>query len=328
MLPILLLLDPNSLLALGKCSKRLHRLVCDHEVWRHLVRRILEFNLEMLKDLGDFAAESDTRQDMTAEVLKQKASHLTNGSVQLACRNYQLTLRIKNFPDTYKLWCCQFEKFIEVVEAMGSSTLTPRERALLIPDGDLELVKVMGSSPFNILEILSENVFHCPLGWIATHVERQEELLVKLRIGIMPFLSEDQSADENLDFFTILKKSQRWEVGSLICRHGSNWAPVARFASTGSIVRLDFDTHIGGLKEVKKEDARKIWEISGGIRVKNSESIQYFGRLEENFFLDQGVWSLVNGYKRREPPEGFDPEVNWQRLVTFAGWEESEGEPS
>ena len=37
-----------------------------------------------------------------------------------------------------------------------------------------------------------------------------------------------------------------------------------------------------------------------------------------------GAWT---GYKRaRGPEEGFDPEVNWHRLVTFAGWE-SEGEP-
>ena len=42
---------------------------------------------------------------------------------------------------------------------------------------------------------------------------------------------------------------------------------MARFASTGDIVCLDFDTHVGGLEKVRKEDARKIWEISGGIRL-------------------------------------------------------------
>ena len=51
------------------------------------------------------------------------------------------------------------------------------------------------------------------------------------------------------------------------------------------------------------------------------KSVLYFGRLEH------GVWSLEIGYKRgRGPEEGFDPEVNWHWLATFAGWE-SEGEP-
>ena len=99
MLPILLLLDPDSLLALGKCSKRLFRLVCDQEVWRHLVKRHLllleppgspdkripEFHLERLKDLAQFAAKSDTRQDMTAEVLKQRAKPTGQPSVRQSC---------------------------------------------------------------------------------------------------------------------------------------------------------------------------------------------------------------------------------------------------
>ena len=166
-------------------------------------------------------------------------------------------------------------------------------------------------------------MFNCPLGWIAIHVERQEELLVKFRIGAMLLYSEGEGTGQDKSFFTIVKRSKRWEVGNLVCEHGSNWAPVASFASTGDIVRLDFDTDAGGLKKVKKEDARKIWEISGGIRVKiPAASTLYFERLA------QGVWSLESGYKRPEKPkEEFDPEVNWDRLVAFAGWE-SEGDES
>ena len=328
MLPILLLLDPDSLLALGKCSKRLFRLVCDQEVWRRLVGGIPEFNLERLKVLGEFAAKSDTRQDMIAEVLKRRASELANqvcteGITPLSCQVYQVTLRIKNFPDTYKLYSCQFEKFIEVVEVMGSSTLAMRESLQPFPCSE-EVVKAMESSPFSILEFLSENMFNCPLGWIAIHVERQEDLVVKFRIGAMLLYSEGEGeGGQDTSFFTIVKRSQRWEVGNLVCEHGSNWAPVASFASTGDIVRLDFDTDAGGLKKVKKEDARKIWEISGGIRVKiPAASTLYFERLA------QGVWSLESGYKRPEKPkEEFDPEVNWDRLVAFAGWE-SEGDES
>ena len=332
MLPIFLLLDPDSLLAVGGCSTRLFRLVCDKEVWRHLIRRIPEFNLERLKDLGDFGARSDTRQDMIAEVLKKRASQLANRlcSERVGCRRYQLTLSIKNFPGAYKLYSCMFEKFTKVVEVMGSSTQA-RRRSL--PEGFLETppsfgaVEAIGSSPFNILELLSKNTGNCPLGWIAAHVKSQEEPLVKLRIGVMPLHMEG----EDQDFSSLVKRSQRWEVGNLICECASNWAPVARFASTGNIACLEFRTDVGGLEKVNKEDARKIWEISAGIRVNygkirvNSSliggtkpvGILYFGRLGEGF------WNLETGYQRRQEPheEDFDPEMNWQWLVTFAGWE-------
>ena len=76
------------------------------------------------------------------------------------------------------------------------------------------------------------------------HVQRQEEPLVKLIIGILFLSSEGQGVGQEQDFFSIVKRSQRREVGNLICKHGSNWARVARFASTGDIVCLDFDTHV------------------------------------------------------------------------------------
>ena len=320
---------------MGKCSSRLFCLVCDREVWRHLIRSVPEFNLERMKDLGDFAARSDTRQDMTAEVLNKRASQLADRlcSERVGCWRYQLTLSIKNFPDTYKLFSCQFEKFMKVVEVMGSSTLALRRS---IPEGPPSwsggVMVAMKSSPFNILEVLCENMTHCPLGWIAAHVEHQEESLVRLRIGVMMLHMEG----EDQELIPLVKRSQRWEVGNLICGYASNWAPVARFASTGDIVCLDFRPEVGGLEKVNKEDARKIWEISGGIRVnygdiqpanssrfraKNPATIMYFGR------LGKGFWNLETGYRRRqEPQEGFDPEVNWQWLVTFAGWER-DGEP-
>ena len=39
------MLDTDSLIALGNCSKRLFRLVDDQKVWKLLVRRIPKFNL-------------------------------------------------------------------------------------------------------------------------------------------------------------------------------------------------------------------------------------------------------------------------------------------
>ena len=36
---------------------------------------------------------------------------------------------------------------------------------------------------------------------------------------------------------------------------------------------MDLETHVEGLEKVKKEDARKIWEISGGLSIITSEFI-------------------------------------------------------
>ena len=90
--------------------------------------------------------------------------------------------------------------------------------------------------------------------------------MVKLRIelwGLLDVFHKVSGDDDEL--FSLLKKSERWEVGKLFFDQASYWATLASFASTGDIVRLDFDNHLGELEKVKKEDATKIWEITGGI---------------------------------------------------------------
>ena len=191
----------------------------------------------------------------------------------------------------------------------------------------MDLVGALGSSPFNIVELLCQNrVSSGPLHLVEDHVAHQDEHLVKLRIevwGLVGVFNKISGDDEEL--FSLVKKSKRWEVGKLVFDHASYWATLATFASTGDIVRLDFDNHLQELEKVKKEDARKVWEISGGIRVLNRAVP---GVWEEFERLGKGVWSLEGGYKRREVgEEAFDPEVNWHRLVSFAGWE-SQREPS
>ena len=53
-IPILLACDPESLLNCGRTSAHLYRLVCDREVWKHLVKGITftEDQMEELKLFG------------------------------------------------------------------------------------------------------------------------------------------------------------------------------------------------------------------------------------------------------------------------------------
>ena len=45
-LPLLLAMDPDTLLNCGKASERFFNLVCDREVWRELLKKTVEFTQE------------------------------------------------------------------------------------------------------------------------------------------------------------------------------------------------------------------------------------------------------------------------------------------
>ena len=51
-LPLLHAMDADTLLNCGKASERLFKLVCDREVWRHLLKKAGVFNKDMLGDQG------------------------------------------------------------------------------------------------------------------------------------------------------------------------------------------------------------------------------------------------------------------------------------
>ena len=57
-LPILLNLDPDDLLNIGRTSPRLYRLVSDWEVWTHLLKRVTQFSNERVEQLINFREES------------------------------------------------------------------------------------------------------------------------------------------------------------------------------------------------------------------------------------------------------------------------------
>ena len=69
-------LDPNSLLNLGRASDRLYHLVCDKKVWRSLLKKVEEFTEDRVRELSVFAENSDSSQDLRQEVLREVADRL------------------------------------------------------------------------------------------------------------------------------------------------------------------------------------------------------------------------------------------------------------
>ena len=73
---LMIYLDPNSLLNLGRASDRLNHLVCDKKVWRSLLKKVEEFTEDRVRELSVFAENSDSSQDLRQEVLREVADRL------------------------------------------------------------------------------------------------------------------------------------------------------------------------------------------------------------------------------------------------------------
>ena len=69
-------MDPETLLNCGRTNRRLHRLVCDMEVWRSLLKRIGSFTKQRLEELVKFGLGDEHSLEMKAELLKEVASRM------------------------------------------------------------------------------------------------------------------------------------------------------------------------------------------------------------------------------------------------------------
>ena len=73
-LPILLAMDSETLLALGRMSSRFYMLVCDRQVWGYLLYNVDEFTKEKVEELvvfGDGIFGMEGRPGMISEILKE-----------------------------------------------------------------------------------------------------------------------------------------------------------------------------------------------------------------------------------------------------------------
>ena len=72
---LLLRMDANTLLTVGRTSKRLYQLVCKREVWRWLLKGIEDFTEERLQELKVFVKKAES-EEMRQEVLREAAHRL------------------------------------------------------------------------------------------------------------------------------------------------------------------------------------------------------------------------------------------------------------
>ena len=75
-LPLLLAMDSETLLRVGKSSPRLYSLVCDRQVWRHLLKEVVHLGKKQVKELAAFGLGLfgiSGSPGMMSEVLKEAA---------------------------------------------------------------------------------------------------------------------------------------------------------------------------------------------------------------------------------------------------------------
>ena len=296
-LPLLLAMDADTLLTCARASTRLLGLVRDREVWRHLLRETDELTKEKVEELVLFGSRKIP--EMMAEVLKETASRMSRLSNDPYKKkdghgNVKIVLSVQGWgsPSVYQVYGDHLEKLVHVANTVGSSFTI------------VEVEHGRGALRFALWK------------QIAAHVKHQGETLDKLDFGFLIFM--DRPHDLGIDgidnvFLYLVKMSKWWRVKELRmwCNRDNNWATLASNASAGRIGIV----HVYAprcFEEAKREDVRKVWEISSVMRV-----IFPPGPYPE---ADEYEVENVEEVGKDQPGE---PEANWQKLVEIAGLAES-----
>ena len=74
-LPLLLVMDPDTLLNFSKTSQKFFNLVCDREVWRQLLKKTAEFTKEKVEQLKAFKGSKGSM-EMMPEMVKEAAGRI------------------------------------------------------------------------------------------------------------------------------------------------------------------------------------------------------------------------------------------------------------
>ena len=242
-LPILVAMDPETLLNCGRASPRLYRLVCDRVVWGHLLKGV-DFTKEQMDELvlfgrGLFGISGSS--EMMAEVVKEAAQRLGK------LGNFKMTIAIQSWgnPDTCEVDGKYLEELTRVAEAVGA-TFSIKE----FEESETEM---------------SENLcFHKPVfTLIEAHIAQQEGGLSKLELNKVSL--PGGCVEFRKFFFNLQRASQEWSVLNLIIYKRMDFGTLARYSPTGSINTLHFRAHNKLDRARWEEDVKRVWGITNKL---------------------------------------------------------------
>ena len=125
-LPLLLAMDPESILNCGRASPRLYKLVCTQKVWRTLLAGI-QFTKERLKELALFGKglfdskfEIKGSPEMMPEVVKEAARRFALVNKFQNRPRMSVAIQGWGIPDTFEMEGDYLTHLAEISEAVGA----------------------------------------------------------------------------------------------------------------------------------------------------------------------------------------------------------------
>ena len=226
----------KSLTNADRTSKRLHRLVCDREVWVWLLRGIDNFSKEKVEELARFGSNGSP--EMKAEVVKAAANKMVPSD-----NRYRVNVKVsvKGWGDTPDSFEVDGDSIGEAVQQLtmeersGKLTLTRVQavQRLTMEDrlGNLSLTRVALTvgAIFTIKEVhcsksISDSSTASILSGIAKHVKRQADKMESLDLVGLPRKCTPLGRRKEL-FFALLKLSKKWKIVYL------DWFPHGSYLS-------------------------------------------------------------------------------------------------
>ena len=265
MLPILLNLDPDDLLNIGRTSPRLYRLVSDWEVWTHLLKRVTRFSNERVEQLINFREESSRfgivpRPKMILEMVKEVAFRCQEVLPLPLGLGWRVTLALDNeeAAHTYEMTGDNYREEFNRVATMVEFTM-------------FTILKVHMSGWGGVVDMNT-------LRMLAAQVERQDSgSLCNLEVEELILVSTTAytSYSEPMKLLLeLIKVSEEWKIDRLYvlrddATNNKDITDLAKCSARGHVATMVLFNNYGD-KPLIKEDVKAIWEISEKIGVNGS----------------------------------------------------------
>ena len=251
---LMLYLDVDSLINLGKASERLYHLVCDKKVWRSLLKRVEDFTTERVQQLTVFLEKSSSSQEMRQEVLREAARRL-HEQVAEGVPRMEFSVCIPGWgnPSVF-----QMDAGLHPVPGhLGYSSYAPRGPWCL--EQLRSLAQALGGAKFNIIKfnlegIWADHLSATVLQVLANQMSSQDEM-VCLKLSSLVY-NTYKDLEKSKTFLALMQKSKEWKIGLLRLY---SWDIIDLYSAA-----LD-KGHIGHLElwnsqmAVNLDDLKRVW---------------------------------------------------------------------
>ena len=294
-LPLLLVMDPDTLLNFGMTSQRFFNLVCDREVWLQLLKKTAEFTKEKVEQLKAFKGSKGS-EEMMPEMVKEAARRIPFSLKPMPLLAVVYPSWLRGIKSQVKVtltieggWSNDsFEVDCNGLEELSTLARTTGVKLILV-----EAIEASSAEYFRNISV----------AWsvVVAHMEQQEVMLKQVKFKMVD--AWIQSQDELTQIILpLLRLSNRWEIERFNLDEDLDdlfWTELAKVpTSSGHIGSILCYSTLMTVHKKHLNTLRNLWQICRSIRT--YERTNYGARSRD--FLGGKVYIL-------------DPEAEWQRVL-------------